>query len=1690
MGFLPSFLRALTVWLSIAGVSLAVDMRASAQTGAEIRNVATISFDQGSNRLTIPTNEVVLVLEAARTSSTIEFFRFAPTAETAITTNINGSEFSPSGDLDGPFESIGAPVTSNGAVLDLSGDVSLAPAERYLAGELIFIRVTDPGQNSSATIIESIVVRLVASTGDEIVIRLFESGPDTGEFFAYLPSTADPTLLNDNTVSTPDNTSLTATYIDSFDASDVSIDTAIIEPFSRVFDSITGELLNEAIVTIIDIATGQPADVLGVDGVSSYPSTVETGTVVTDASGLEYPLGQGEFLFPVLSEGLYRLEVETPEGYVFSSILENSSFSNLENAPFRIIPGSFGETFGVETFGPANFDVPLDGVSELVVTKDAAVDVSAIGDFVAYTVNIDNRNQAPAVLRLQDVLPEGFRYQAGSARLDGVRIGDPEISANGETLMFEAGIILPGEASALTYVTVVSAGTPLGEAVNEIVALDLSDEQISNRAEAAIIVREDLLRSTLTIVGRVAEDACRPDQEWARDIEEGVGVENVRLYLETGDYVVTDQDGLFHFEGVLPGTHVVQVDVQTLPKGYEPVICEENSRYAGSAISKFVDATGGTVWRANFYLKRTGEVDVEEEVYTFNDGLEHLDYDQAWLDQQDDKVAWVYPDTTRTPSTFSVNVGIKHAAFDKVELTLNGEPTPALNYGGSDLSTDRKVGVSRWRGLDIKNGRNEFVATVLDKSGNVKETLKRSVWFVSSIERAALVDDQSELVADGRTNPVVAVRLTDSAGRPVHAGRVVDVDLAAPYRLKSTEQFEGEAPVTAALSNVTNIQAGPDGIARIELAPTLETGRARLLVKLDDGRQENIEVFLRPEKRDWIIVGLAEGSAGLERLDGPGAIDSNDLLNEGRVAFFAKGVIKGDWLLTLAVDTAKRRGDADGDLFGGQIDPNAFYTLFGDRTFQDKEAESRYPFYVKLEKNTFQTLFGDYDTDLNDTTLARYNRRLSGLSTLYEGKSVSFSGFAAETNQGFTRDEFAADGTSGPFTLTAAPLVRNSDAIFVETRDRFRPDEIINILRLTRFVDYDIDFDTGQVIFRRPISATDDAFNPKVIVAEYESSAPAERNLIAGGRVAARAFNDRVEVGATYIREEGSDTVSDAVSQLAGVDLTVKLDNSTELHAEYAVTKRDNAALAASGNSDDTADAVLIEVIRRQESYTASAYYREDEAGFGLGQQSSATTGGVRRFGAAVTAEIAKARKEASGSSAAHFIDAEAYREDSLQSGDTRNVIEAGVRRQGPLLNASVGLRAVEEDIAGLADGARRSTLVTTSVNKNFESLGLNVSAAHEQPIAGDESSLFPQRTILGVDKTITKKATVNVRHEILDGENADGNNTIVGVTVLPFAGTTVTASTDLITQDSARRIGATVGVDQAIQINDNWSAGVGFARRANINGDQGDPQAVLPDAALSPLETAPASPLTQADSFTSLYTGLGYRGDRTAASARLELRDSALGSRVTGTFGAAREANDELSYAFAARVENSTLDEAANTVNFDARLGTAYRPRGKGPILFNRFDASYQQVQGEQSNFKLVNNLALNAAIGKRTQVSVFHGIRYSHTTFFGDSFDEVTNLIGGEARYDVTEKLDLGFSGSALISANGQTEYQIGPSVGYSPVNNTWISLGWNVLGFNDDDFEAAEFSRDGPFIKLRVKFDQNTARDLLKRISPTGR
>jgi hypothetical protein len=54
---------------------------------------------------------------------------------------------------------------------------------------------------------------------------------------------------------------------------------------------------------------------------------------------------------------------------------------------------------------------------------------------------------------------------------------------------------------------------------------------------------------------------------------------------------------------------------------------------------------------------------------------------------------------------------------------------------------------------------------------------------------------------------------------------------------------------------------------------------------------------------------------------------------------------------------------------------------------------------------------------------------------------------------------------------------------------------------------------------------------------------------------------------------------------------------------------------------------------------------------------------------------------------------------------------------------------------------------------------------------------------------------------------------------------------------------------------------------------------------------------------------------------------------------------------------------------------------------------------------------------------------------------------------------------------------EYSVGPMIGYSPADNAWISLGYNLRGFDDRDFDSAHYTAQGPFLTLRFKFDQAT-------------
>jgi hypothetical protein len=142
----------------------------------------------------------------------------------------------------------------------------------------------------------------------------------------------------------------------------------------------------------------------------------------------------------------------------------------------------------------------------------------------------------------------------------------------------------------------VTSGTHTGMAENTAAAIG---GFTSNLARASVLVREDLYRNKAIVIGRVIEGSCDDKVE-----NDDRGLVNARIVLEDGSYILTDTEGRWHIDNLRAGTHVVQLDLDSLPKDFEAVACEQNSRFGGRMASQFVNLRGGSLWRADFHVKR------------------------------------------------------------------------------------------------------------------------------------------------------------------------------------------------------------------------------------------------------------------------------------------------------------------------------------------------------------------------------------------------------------------------------------------------------------------------------------------------------------------------------------------------------------------------------------------------------------------------------------------------------------------------------------------------------------------------------------------------------------------------------------------------------------------------------------------------------------------------------------------------------------------------------------------------------------------------------------------------------------------------------------------------------------------------------------------------------------------------------
>ncbi len=1605
-----------------------------------------------------------------------------------------------------------------------------------------------------------------------------------------------------------------------------------LDPSGVVYDAVSRQPLAGATVTLLGPGGFDPARHL-LGGAANARQVTGTG---------------GAYQFLLLGNapgGVYRLKVDPPAGYSAPSALLPAA-PTLDptglgsNGVYLVQPQPTPPPAGADTTYHLALDLatgdpqvlnnhlPLDPAiasGTMTLAKSVNRSVASFGDLVQYRLNLANTGaEALAQIDIADRLPPGFKFRSGSLRINDTAAPDPALSGDGRTLTIRLPQLAAGSAAEIRYVAEIGSGASAGPAINVAIARAANGVR-TMPARATVAVVEELFSRRIVLLGRVVEiDSCTEKDAGGEErevdfatLDSGRGIAGAIVYLQDGSYVRTDSEGKWHADGIRAGTHVVQLDVDSLPPGYEPVVCKPNSRRAGRRFSQFVNAQGGTLARADFYVRKTGDgsttaqaaqrlsvvpsadgarltlqlkgtasvealtatlmlppgielvadsarldgqplpverndnlvsgrlgartgewstqlelelrgrptgnasvravtqlrtaggsmqavpmvqvelgaagatsapVSVEYKVAAKakaspaeeKDALEGTNalyaagverFDTNWLATAAPGFEIVYPTATFNPGIKATKVLVKHDANHRVELQMNGEAVHPLNRDGTDGNATGTVAVSRWGGVPLREGTNRLLAIAFDAAGNEVARAEREIRFATGAVEAQLVRKESSLLADGRTAPVIAVAIIDADGQPARPGIEGVVRINAPYQALDVQRQRDARPLLDDPGNEPRWRVGTDGIARIRLEPTTTSGEVVLTFNFQGRPPQEVRARLAPALRDWILVGFAEGTVGHRSLSSnleplPGGDGDDGFYTDGQIAFYAKGRVRGDWLLTLAYDSDKERsgrGGNFGDRLGQSIDPRSYYTIYGDATSVQNDAASIRKLYLKIEREQFYAMFGDFDTGLTVTELSRYSRTLNGIKSEYQGEALSYSAFATRTTQAFVRDELRGDGTSGAYKLSRVNVLANTDKVVLETRDRFRPEVVLASEALSRGIDYDIDYTLGTIWFRRAVTSRDQAFNPIFIVVDYESEdSSRDEKTTAGGRVAVRLAGNRAELGVTAVHE-GSGIRGD----LGGVDLTVQIDEKTRLKAEVAQARRDPDVLPGS-ILPEKANAYLVEVRRQDQDLAASAYVRSHQAGFGLGQQRQADTGLTRAGGDLSLRLTDRLRLNAMG-----------YNEriDTPTASGERTLVEGRVNLSETNYDLYAGARGLLERNAN-GDDLESGQLVAGG---SYRLLGgrLNLRLDSELVVAGSKGSPdYPQRVRVGADYRVTENVGLFVDQEFTFGAPENTATTRLGVRTTPWLGAEASSSVNVGMGPGGAAVSTTIGLMQNLRVNERLSFSAGIDRSDTLREPATPPLNPNAPSAQGIFSLLPATALRPLEDYTSLFAGMAYNDGPWGATLRAESRNGSTVDRRN--FGATLHRDLSLGEALAATLllADTSLPES-DARRLDVRLSYARRPIASRWIVLNRLDYVQEDVErGDRAvgARRLVNNFSANWQPRWGTQLSLQYGAKYALATLDDRDESGFTDLFGAELRQDVGHRFDVGLRAAQLHSWRADARlYSYGLSVGTWPIDNLWLGVGYNFAGFRDSDFSAAGNTAKGWYVFFRFKFDQ---------------
>ena len=980
-----------------------------------------------------------------------------------------------------------------------------------------------------------------------------------------------------------------------------------------------------------------------------------------------------------------------------------------------------------------------------------------------------------------------------------------------------------------------------------------------------------------------------------------------------------------------------------------------------------------------------------------------------------------------------------------IKVYLNGVPLSDRFIGKQLEDKDRGFQAYEYVGVRFKSGQNDLELRITDPFGNVRERLPIRVMVPANLARMTLIKTVDNVPADGHSLARATLKLADENGTPVTVRTPITIEASAGKLL--VEDLNPDEP-----GNQTFMEGG-------EISFAIESPQVAgpVSVHASSGIIEAKEEFaFLPELRPMLAVGLIDGMIRFSDFGKNGLLplrqkesfekELNMLSYEHgqvqagmRAAVFLKGRVKGEYLLTLSYDTDKSMKDR---LFR-DIRPDEFYPVYGDSSIRGFDAQSTSRLYVRIDKKKSYFLYGDYST--SDQTegleLGRYSRGLTGVKMRYDEGPVRATLFASQDTARQKVEEFAANGTSGPFLLNSRSLLINSERIEVLTRDRQQPSIILQTQTLQRFSDYEVEYFTGRLLFKAPIASLDSNLNPRSIRISYEVETGGKAFWVYGGDVSVDV-TEKMRIGSMFARDE--DPLQPF--QLNAAYMIFKPTDHDQLQLEIASTSSVSTGASPVALSGQ---AYRIEFSHEKGNVAAKIKFVSSSSAFDN-----------------VLSGFAGGREEGSAKVSYRIDDKTQLKAEILQSKDVLSASErlgesVSINRQiSSHTDVEVGIRNVNQSGVNVTSESERYTTARVRLNHAIAQLSRATTFLEYEQDVTDSG----QRVIaVGGEYGFSSRGKLYLRHELMSSiqgpyslnDTQERNATVFGIETDYMKNGHVFSEYRVRDALSQREAEAALGVRH------NWLVMKGVNVSASVERVK-----------------AISGPSTGESTAVTLGADL-LRNENTRVSGRLEWRDSDTSVSWLKLLSMASKINDNWTFLTRTIISNTSNKSDSGYQDLARfQVGIAYRPVDKNDLsvlaryerIFERERAAIAEPEmsdidifSVHSNYQPIRAVVQSLRLAvKRNQQRV--GLERDKT---------LTYLLSQRLMYDLTKRIDLGINSAMLVVQEGGKLYSLGFEAGYLIKANFWLSAGYNFFGFEEEYLTDEDNTGQGVYLRLRVKF-----------------